>query len=185
MQIKRIFKGVGTFLGSMAATAIAVQGVSAFFGGVTISLFDAAPEDKSDNSFVPSSEESSFAEPVVAVPGSTTMTASPKIAKKLSTSVSKQTVSPTPKQAVVLTPKSTFAPILLPSDAAVATNAVSGGSGGSTGSWSGSGSTGSGGSNATSGGSGSGGSGSGSGGSGSGGGESREDNDDREDGDDD
>ena len=174
MQIKKIFKGVGTFLGSMAATAIAVQGVSAFFGGVTISLFDAAPEDKLDNSFVPSSEESSFAEPVVAVPGSTTMTASPKIAKKLSTSVSKQTVSPTPKQAVVLTPKSTFAPILLPSDAAVATNAVSGGSGGSTGSWSGSGSTGSGGSNATSGGS-------GSGGSGSGGGESREDNDDRED----
>ena len=88
MQIKRIFKGVGTFLGSMAATAIAVQGVSAFFGGVTISLFDAAPEDKLDNSFVPSSEESSFAEPVVAVPGSTTMTASPKIAKKLSTNFS-------------------------------------------------------------------------------------------------
>jgi len=174
MQIKSIFKGVGTFLGSMAATAIAVQGVSAFFGGVTLSLFDAAPENKLDNSFVPSSEESSFAEPVVAVPGSTTLTASPKIAKKLSTNVSKQTVSPTPKQAVVLTPKSTFAPILLPSDAAVATNAVSGGSGGSTGSWSGSGSTGSGGSNATSGGS-------GSGGSGSGGGESREDNDDRED----
>ena len=153
----------------MAATAIAVQGVSAFFGGVTISLFDAAPEDKLDNSFVPSSEESSFAEPVVAVSESATITASPKIAKKLSTNVSKQTVSPTPKQAVVLTPKLTFAPILLPSDAAVATNAVSGGSGGSTGSWSGSGSTGSGGSNAT------------SGGSGSGGGESREDNDDRED----
>lgn len=178
MQIKRIFKGVGTFLGSMAATAIAVQGVSAFFGGVTISLFDAAPEDKLDNSFVPSSEESSFAEPVVAVSESATITASPKIAKKLSTNFSNPKASPTPKQAVVLTPKSTFAPILLPSDAAVATNAVSGGSGGSTGSWSGSGSTGSGGSNATSGGS-------GSGGSGSGGGESREDNDDREDGDDD
>ena len=192
MRIQRVFKGAGTFLGSMAATAIAVQGVAAFFGGVTISLFDAAPEGKLDNTFLPTTEDNGFTAPAVAVSEtpqasatSATVTSkiAPKLAKKLNTNVSVLTVAPIAKQSVAPVTQQTFAPILLPTDGTVSTNATSGGSGGSSsangGSYAGSGN---GGSNATSGGSGGGkggsNSGGGKGGSNSGGGESHDDDND-------
>jgi len=190
MRIQRVFKGAGTFLGSMAATAIAVQGVAAFFGGVTISLFDAAPEGKLDNTFLPTTEDNGFTAPAVAVSETPQASATsaivtskiaPKLAKKLNTNVSVLTVAPIAKQSVAPVTQQTFAPILLPTDATVSTNATSGGSGGSSSSANGGSYTGSGnggGSNATSGGSGGGKGGSNSGGNGgsnSGGGESHDD----------
>ena len=63
MLIRKILKGTGTFVGSMAATAIAVQGVSAFFGGVTIPLFKSTPEGNIDIPQVTPTIESSFSEP--------------------------------------------------------------------------------------------------------------------------
>jgi len=163
MQIHRILKGTGTFFGSLAATAIAVQGVAAFFSGVTIPLFQSAPEDNIDIPQTSPSDAPSFSEPAL-------VTNERKAAK----TVSDSNIS-APKQIEQITttvPVQKFAPISLPTEIAAPTNATSGGSGvtgangasTSTGTWT---------SNATSGGSGSNSSGSNSGSS-SGGKESHE-----------
>ena len=131
MLIRRILKGTGTFFGSMAATAIAVQGVAAFFSGVTIPLFESAPDDNIDIPQTTPSDAPSFSEPAV-------VTNQQTAAK----TVSNSNIS-APKQIQQLTttaPVQKFAPISLPTEIAVPTNATSGGSGGtgasaSNGSW--------------------------------------------------
>ena len=149
MQIRRFIKGAGTFLGSMAATAIAVQGVAAFFGGITISLFDSAPATQPENSIAPESNPNNFSQPVAPVAENSAAPVAhvaPKIVQKLNNK----------------TPKQIYTPISLPTDFTSPTDALTAGSGGATssGNW---------GSNGTSGGSGSSG-----GGSGSSGGEKHE-----------
>jgi len=136
----------------MAATAIAVQGVAAFFGGVTIPLFESTPEGDTGIPQTTPTNAPSFSQPASAPISQLASVPTGEQSAKLISNSNKSSLKPT-KQLATTSPVQKFAPISLPTDITAPTNATSGGSGGysattSTGTWT---------SNATSGGSGAGG----------------------------